>query len=178
MARPVRRRAGGRADKQGCATSPTWNPYIILRILGGKGRGGEWREGQGEEEERAAELSLTISSFGLSEKFAGRRERSTVESGTGTNRREYVTVTRMRAPWIPVSRSARPSLGKLARRMESAHPKRYFSLLQIGEFQNKDWSEYQTPKEKRNVWLILGSSGNISQNFNQFLAETVSAHLV
>ena len=72
-----------RAGKRGCATSPTWNPYIILRILGGKG--GEWREGQGEEEERAAELSLTISSFGLSEKFAGRRERSTVESVTITD---------------------------------------------------------------------------------------------
>ena len=63
-----------RAGKRGCATSPTWNPYIILRILEGGGRRG-----------RAAELSLTISSFGLSEKFAGRRERSTVESVTITD---------------------------------------------------------------------------------------------
>ena len=78
----------GWAGEQGCATppSPTWNPYIILRILAA----GRRRARAGE---RAAELSLTISSFGLSEKFAGRRERSTAESVPDCNGNRQPTAT-------------------------------------------------------------------------------------
>ena len=110
--------------------SPTWNPYIILRILATGRRRARARE-------RGAELSLTISSFGLSEKFAGRRERSTAESvpdGNGnrqpTDRQTGVRHTlelRRRRKGPRRARRARDTLGVLPSsaswRGESAHPR-------------------------------------------------------
>ena len=71
--------------------------YHITNTGDGEGEGREGSRRRARARERAAELSLTISSFGLSEKFAGRRERSTAESvpdcngNRPTDGREYVT---------------------------------------------------------------------------------------
>ena len=59
---------GGEAGRQAGSVAPHHQLGIPISYFEYRGEG------------RGAELSLTISSFGLSEKFAARRGRSTVES--------------------------------------------------------------------------------------------------